>query len=442
MACPHCGTVLQTPGDMNRGAAGSFYPGPADGPETGPDPAADTVRDISELLGGVALDKLPAEFFRDPSPSESSANALSGSSTRNSSVDLDIVAPGSAPVIRVSETGSVVVTSAGPSAAAAGKSEAPVETPESPRAAAAGMPLPSNATAATDEPTAPAAGVLVAPRAAQSAGALQQASPPAADQPHARGVSPLLFKLVLSYASAATLACAYLVINRPSTLDLPDLAEPKTRNNKVTLHYLPPNKQLPPSNILHLGESRRFGSVRVTPLSVTRGPVAFVFHDPEEDEERAAEGPVLKLHLRFDNVSRDQDFAPLDRQLVFTRESDAKEYGVFKANNFVCNAGERSKLARHVFAFEASPNDISWRLKDQNLDHEISPGESLDTYIATSDEHLDELSGDLVWRVHFRKGYNRQSFRGVTTLIEVLFKSTDIVEELPAPAATGGKNDA
>lgn len=462
MACPHCGTVLQTPTEPSRSAAGSFSPGHEDGPETGPDPAADTVRDIAELLGGASLDKLPPEFFRDQTPSGVSAGAAPEISKRNSSVDLDVIPADSAPVIRVSETGSVVVTSAASAATTGAKGETrpAANTPELQRAAEAPQarlesraPAPVAPVADASGATALAAAIAASPSnlavsrplegvvQLRPAGTIRHTSEPAAEQPHPAGVSPTLFKIVLSYASAVTLACAYLVINRPSTLDLPDIAEPKAKGNKkVTLQYLPPEKQIPATNILHLGESRRFGSVRVTPIRVTRGMVQFLFHDAEQEEERAPEGPVLKLHLRFDNVSRDQDFAPLDRQLVFTRESDSTEYGVFKANNFVCNAGERAKLARHVFAFEASPNDISWRLKDQNLDLEIGPGEWLDTYVATSDEHLDNLSGDLVWRVHFRKGYNRQSFRGVTTLIEVLFKSTDIVDELPPPAATGGKD--
>ena len=42
------------------------------------------------------------------------------------------------------------------------------------------------------------------------------------------------------------------------------------------------------------------------------------------------------------------------------------------------------------------------------------------------EENAVELNGDLVWRVHFRKGYHPTSLRGVTTLIDVQFNSHDI----------------
>jgi hypothetical protein len=252
-------------------------------------------------------------------------------------------------------------------------------------------------------------------------------------RPATTGISPLLFLVVLSYASAVTIACAYLAWTRPSTLDLPDLEPPKRRDKSTTLlQYLPPNFELPRSNVLRLGESRQFGSVRVTPLRVTRGQVEFAYYNPEADETREPEGPVLKLFMRFENVSPDQEFAPLDQRLVFTREPIAESYGVYKANNFVSKSSDRSQISRHVFAYDMSA-DSSWLLKDQNLDREIGPGQALETFIATTPEQIETLQGSLVWRVHFRKGYNRDSFRGVTTLIEVQFDSSEITDEHRPP---------
>jgi hypothetical protein len=200
------------------------------------------------------------------------------------------------------------------------------------------------------------------------------------------------------------------------------------------MQYLPPDKELPSANVLRLREERQFGSVRVTPLRVTRGPVEFAFYKSDVDETREPEGPVLKLHLRFDNVSRDQEFTPLDRRLVFTKEPDKREYGLFKANNFVCNVGDRAQLVRHVFVYDMS-TDSEWLMKDQNLDRELRPGESVETFIATTKEQVETLTGDLVWRVQFRKGYNHASLRGVTTLIEVRFNSSEIKDEGLPPQA-------
>ena len=131
-------------------------------------------------------------------------------------------------------------------------------------------------------------------------------------------------------------------------------------------------------------------------------------------------------------MSHDQEFIPLDSKLVFYREVDRKTYGLFKANNFVCNVADRKKLAKHVLVFDLTPNG-NWLVKGENLDREFEPGQIMETFIPTTPDQIESLSGDLVWRVHFRKGYNRKSYRGVTTLIEVLFKDSDIVDEESAP---------
>jgi hypothetical protein len=253
------------------------------------------------------------------------------------------------------------------------------------------------------------------------------------------GISPMIFMIVVSYASAMTLACLYLVfqlLSNPRTHDLPDLAPPKPKDKKsvVKVIYVSPDQELPPANVLKLGESRQYGSLKVTPLRVTRGLVAFDYYEPEADQHRDPEGPVLKLHLRFENVSREQEFIPLDSKLAFTKEIDKKTYGILMSNNFVCNVADRKNPAKLVFMFDLTPNG-NWLVKDENLDREFEPGQILDTFIPTTPEQIESLSGDLVWRVHFRKGYNRKSFRGVTTLIEVRFKDSDILDdEQPTPA--------
>ena len=250
------------------------------------------------------------------------------------------------------------------------------------------------------------------------------------------GISPTVFMIVVSYASAMTLVCIYLVFqlfSNPRTYDLPDLAPPKQKEKSVTsVIYVSPDQELPPANVLKLGESRQYGSLKVTPLRVTRGPLAFEYYEPEAEQEREPEGPVLKLHLRFENVSRDQEFIPLDSKLVFTKK--IQPYGLSKANNFVCNVADRKKPAKLVFMFDLTPNG-NWLLKGENLDRDFEPGEVFETFIPTTPEQIESLAGDLVWRVHFRKGYNRKSLRGVTTLIEVFFNNSDIVDEdEPAPA--------
>ena len=249
-------------------------------------------------------------------------------------------------------------------------------------------------------------------------------------------ISPLKLKLLLSYASAVTLACLYLlylVWKGAPSLDLPDLAPPVTKANRVTtLLYVSPDKAVPPAHQLVLGESKRFGSLRVKAVKVTRGPMSFSYFNPEVKEFRPDTGPVLKLHLQLENASWDQEFVPLDRQLVYAKEPDKKRFGGFKANNFLCNVAERAALDQHVLVYDLPP-DSAWIIQGENLDRELKPGESIEVFVPTTEEGLDVLSGDLVWRVHLRKGYNRSSLRGVTTLVEVRFRSSDIVDERTSP---------
>jgi len=245
------------------------------------------------------------------------------------------------------------------------------------------------------------------------------------------GPSPLAWKLLISYASAVTLLCIYLVwlvFSRGSTLDLPDLKAPaagSSRSKVTVLYYVRPDQPLPASHVLRLGQTARYGSLEITPLRVSRGPLEFRYFDPQAPESRAPSSEVLQLHLRLRNASADQRFVPLDRSLVFTREPDRKNPHLIKANNFVCEAGQLASPARHVFVYDLPP-DTNWIIDGQNLDHELGPGESIDAFIPTTEEGLEELTGDLAWRVHFRKGYNPQSLRGVTSLIEVRFHSSEI----------------
>ncbi len=468
VACPHCGTHLQTPGNS---AGVPFFPGPDDAPAAGPDPAEDTVRLNPWEVPGPAsrAAPLPESFLNKPAAEATPGPKFEPPSS--SSINLGAGQPEPVPLIRVSETGSIVVsTDAAPAAEnvapppANSVAEMAVDGDSVRNVTSADDPAPATPEAAISAESAPPGEVVVpaesAPtsvaagepassdeRAADAAaeGPTQVEAPSVAAGRSANGrraavivVSSVVLITLVSYASAITLLCLYLVMTRPSTLDLPDLAPPSKSKKVTTLIYLPPGKLLPPSNQMQLGETRQFGSVRVTPVRVTRGLVAFSYYKPEEDEARAPEGPVLKLHLRFDNVSRDQEFTPLDWPLVYTKEPNRKEYGLFKANNLVFNVADRDRPSKHVYIFDIPSSE--WLLREQNLDHELPPGDSLETFIPTTAHDIEALSGDLVWRVHFRKGYNPTSFRGVTTLIEVLFKSSDIVDEEPAPAKPASKD--
>ena len=284
--------------------------------------------------------------------------------------------------------------------------------------------------------------------AASSSETISPVAPFIADVPRTEqrssGVSRTAFMIVLSYASAMTLACGYLIYERrmnPGTLDLPDMAPPVQKSKgKVVKLIFPEDRPVPAPNTLRLGESRQYGSLRVTPLKVTRGPIEFRYYNDEADQHRDPEGPVLKLHVRFENVSKDQEFVPLDSVIVFSKDRDPKTHETFRSENFVSQVSDRGIRAKHAYAFDLLPQGV-WLIRDQNLDKELAPGETLETFIPTGKDGLETLEGDLLWRFHFRKGYNPTSFRGVTTLIEVLFNSSEIEqEEEPTPPVDKSKD--
>ena len=239
----------------------------------------------------------------------------------------------------------------------------------------------------------------------------------------------ILLVVVGSYASAVTIVLIYtLIFGRSSALEsLPDLRPRTNKNGDISWDFNPPGNNVAPGHVLSLGQSQRFGSVRVTPLKVTRGPVKFEHFSGKPELARDPSEPVLKLWVKFENVSSDQTFVPVDPWTMFTRKS--VDLGrLVQANGFVALESERKKAKPTVFHFLDQNVRSEFRLVGQNLNRELGPGDSMEAFIP-SEEEARSLSGELVWRFQFRKGYNRQSQRGVTTLVDVRFKSGDIQSE-------------
>ncbi|MDF1744594.1 MAG: hypothetical protein P1V19_12930 [Gimesia sp.] len=250
-----------------------------------------------------------------------------------------------------------------------------------------------------------------------------------------------LFTLTLTYAIAATILVGMLLyakyLGDPHQLEsLPDL-KPPVKNDEIALQLVPENAKLPAGHTLQLGgPGRRFGNVLVTPLRVTRGPIEFEHYTGDATKTRSPSKDVLKLHLKFENVSRDQTFEPLDQKLLLTRVAGKTSESQLRANNFVCRVDQKRTDAERVLVYDMPPS-WEWNLKGQNINQEtlsqkLGPGESFETYIATNEAGIDSLKGELVWRLQLRKGYNPVSYRGVTTLIEVVFNSDQIQAESPS----------
>jgi hypothetical protein len=247
------------------------------------------------------------------------------------------------------------------------------------------------------------------------------------------GVSRSAFVMTLAYAGLVTLLAAYLLflLWRGHALEsLPDLSPLGTGTVRIPA----PRATVAPGHTLALGESKVFGYVRVTPLRVTRGPLELETRGPFGLEDHKPPGTVLKLWLKFENVSPTDDVVPLDRQLVFYRRADKRTPGRFMTFNFVCPRGKQKEVSPPlVYVYDQPPNS-GLEPKAQNLDQNLGPNQAVETYIPTTAEGASDLAGKLLWRVHFRKGHNAKTRAGVTTLIDVVFDSSAIEVE---PAAHG-----
>ena len=249
----------------------------------------------------------------------------------------------------------------------------------------------------------------------------------AAKKARPASVSRTLFILIASYASALTIFLGYLWFTDgllPSRLEsLPDLQP--LRENEFTIPKV--GATLPWGHTLKLGDVRRFGNVNVKVLRVSRGPVEFEYFQKVADApSRQPTPPVLKLWLEFENVSRDQAFAPLDLRLMNNGyfDDDLIRHG----NTFVRQRLETGADAQLTFALNHSPDD-SMDIKGLEAGRILKPSEKCVVFIPTEESGLDLLQGELVWRVQFRKGFHSESMHGVTTLIEVEFHSDQINKE-------------
>lgn len=240
-------------------------------------------------------------------------------------------------------------------------------------------------------------------------------------------VSKSLLAVLLSYAIAVTIGFVYLLYNgsaQPGSYgleSLPDPVPPKRKTSGVYQETAP----MPDGHDLQIGDHQRFGNIEVTVLKVTRGPIQFR-HFSDASKVRLPSAPVLKLWLRFKNVSTDQEIAPLDDHLLFHRIG--RDRLTYHSNQFVVRAEQKANPdAKRIIAYDHIIGS-GWDLADLPLDKPLHPGESRDYYVPTCENDLEVLTGELLWRVHIRKGFSPRG-NGVTTLFEVRFNSDVIRDE-------------
>jgi len=244
----------------------------------------------------------------------------------------------------------------------------------------------------------------------------------------------MLLILLASYASAVTLACLYLLMtvmqSRSHELEnLPDV-EPLEANE---FRYAPEHASLPAGHTLPLGQQQQFGHILVEPLRITRQPLEYVHFSGDKKQKHENTPPVLQLWVRFTNLSDDQVIVPLDRTLLFKRDID-DDSSQLLANNFI--RSDRASRGDGSTAYMLDhPLSSEWDIRDQHLGERLEPGESVEMFLPSQPEGLDQLDGPSVWRMHIRKGFHAPTGHGVTTLVDVVFDTMQI-EGTPAKTTT------
>lgn len=233
------------------------------------------------------------------------------------------------------------------------------------------------------------------------------------------------FNILVSYSILITLVLFYLIFAvrsaKPHQLEsLPDIAPP---TDGQFMHYRE-NASLAPGHSLKLGETQRFGNIKVTPVKVSRAPIRFRHFQGDVRRSAPPTEPVLQLWLKIENVSTDQVFPPLDMKLIQLREYDREDIHKVYANNWITTRDNLPERSGRVFLYDHPPTseyDIAGMKTGP-----INPGETIETFLPTQEQGLKSLTGELVWRFQIRKGFHPETMNGVTTLVEVLFHSNQI----------------
>lgn len=424
VACPHCGAHLTVPADPNAPAAA---PQPAPTPEAAAAPAetapaqpapAAAPQPVVEppapeqpaWMPNAEADEAPSAFPDFSAPSEEPATIP----------DFSAPAAEASPAEETTEAAPVVSEAF---AAVAEPSPEPEAVPEFDPSVAA----PAEPTAAL-ESVAPAA--VAEPEATPTT--TRTTSSRGATKTKAGGVSRQLFVLVASYACAVTAIFVYAYLN-PDTLfrtkvgELENLRDIKSKPGVI----LGNGGKLPESSLLEQkqklkigGEPQRLGNIEVSIEKITKGEITLL---PSEHmkmmggpgSEPMKDGPVLQLWLKFKNVSEDQQFAPIDYELLGTiKRTDDIENPL--TDTFIAKAGVSVNDTQRIPPYYNLTQDIQGLPKKQ-----LNPGDEVTMLVPSNLDGVSELTGDLIWRVRFRKGLSPKG-NGVTTLVDVEFNANDI----------------
>jgi hypothetical protein len=228
------------------------------------------------------------------------------------------------------------------------------------------------------------------------------------------------FALLASYASAVTIGLIWVLWgNRvpresaePDPFPPADNAPDPGHRADLSRKLVPPTP-LPPERIAALGQTLRFGSLEVTPLEVSVGPVILRHAIKKGETRRAGEG-ALSLRLRLKNIPGESILVPLD-------EAFLRERGRGIHDSFI-ETGPTRQIDMFPLAVVSE-----WSIVGQEF-RELRPGESYETLVVSAPNASDRLAPDeMTWRIRVRTDINQ------TETLGVHFRANDIVRRPGMP---------
>ena len=195
--------------------------------------------------------------------------------------------------------------------------------------------------------------------------------------------SSLAMVLLGSYASALTIAVAWLLWHSYARGQF----EPDTLPPKAAARESSALAPLPPERVAALGKTLRVGSLEITPLTLVKRTVRLTWM-VSEGRHRMEPGPeTLVLRVRIKNVSKDETFAPLE--LAFLRRPDSGAGATFLAvGNRVVEGFPLAVASERSILGQVTPT--------------LKPGESVETLVACDPEGKDRLTEPGTWRIKLR----------------------------------------
>ena len=224
------------------------------------------------------------------------------------------------------------------------------------------------------------------------------------DEPPPRAGWPTV--LLASYASATTLALAWLLISQrgresrgiePPPVPADTRADPgrQARLSRV----IEPPPPVPEDRIANLGQAIQVGSLDILPVAIRRQDVVLQRVDVAgKSEQRVGGKDAYLLRLRLQNTSKDAIFAPLDQGFVRERGG---------AMDSFIETSRGTKIYPYPLALESELSIVGQDFAA------LRPGESRIVTIASAADAPADDPGPYLWRLLLRTGIDQTEAIGV-----------------------------